>query len=262
MSNQRVCRNLKCLAVDGLMGAIFLLLMAFAAWLLWVYYIRGPVDLPVEQAMQEAAEHKLSRQEQYALKHFHNPDEVVIAGIQSGSPCLECHGDYPHSQANKDRRGFLNAHAWFAACEVCHLRQEDRQGVVYRWLANDTGEPLSVLADEPTRGGAMIVPLRMNGNGPLRLDQPVEAEMRALALLQGAETVGEVEKEAALERVHARISKPHIFCGDCHAEHGLLAFRSLLYDNRRARHLESIDMAAMIKSYEVFHLPGIFGPHE
>lgn len=262
MSDQRVCRNLKCLAVDALMGAIFLALMAFSAWLMWLYYIRGPVDLPVEQAMQEAAALSLSREQRYALKHFHNLDEVVQAGIQSGSPCVSCHGDYPHSQADKDRRGFLNAHAWFAACEVCHLPTAKREGIAYRWLSNDSGEPLTVLGDEATRGGAMIVPVKVNGSGMVRLDQPGEDESLALELLNGDQVLDEEQRKQGLERVHARVSKPQIFCDNCHTEHGLLPFRSLHYDNQRARHLESIDMAAMIKSYKVFHLPKIFAPQD
>lgn len=262
MSDQRVCRNLKCLSVDLLMGVIFLGLMAFAAWLGWIYFVRGPIALPAEQAAQQVAEISLSRHERYALKHFHNLDEVVSAGIQSGSPCLQCHGDYPHSKAKNDRRGFLNAHAWFVACEVCHLHPENNGALDYRWLNNETGKPLTVLGDEPTRGGAMIVPVKIAGKEMIRLDQQAADEALAQALLADADGLSEDERTAALDRVHARFGKPTIFCDSCHTEHGRLPFRSLLYPNQRARHLESIDMGAMVKSYKVFHLPKIFAPDE
>jgi hypothetical protein len=252
---------LKRLVVDAVMGLLFLLLLGFAAWIVWVYYFRGPVDIETrgfvtrtvrEQPVQPA------QVEQYTLRHFHNLDDRVLAGIESESLCVKCHGDYSHSKTEKVR-SFFNAHSWFMACEVCHLQPQDGDRTVYRWLDKKTGNRLTGLDGEDGDYGAMIVPLVIENGVERRLDEPVDREY-VEENIRIWDLLADYQKEMAQERIHKILTESPTNCDQCHTVSGALDFRELLYPPQRAAHLESIDMGAMVKGYEEFHLPGIFDP--
>ena len=54
--------------------------------------------------------------------------------------CVRCHGNTPHSKA-KDVRSFLNMHAFYTACETCHIRPDKKtDNLVFRWYNKQTGK--------------------------------------------------------------------------------------------------------------------------
>lgn len=258
MNNENKKTGIKCLVVDLLMALIFLMLLTCAVWIAWVYYFRGPLDI-VRAPDLEKEPSNLTHTQAHDLIHFHNLDEISENGIQSKSTCLLCHGDYPHSEAGNDRRGFLNAHAWFIACEVCHIQPDHRDGIVYRWLDNETGKELTQLQGEAGNYGAMIVPLRTGAGKLIRVDNTANAEL-SQQYLQIQDQLSERDRKSTLDSLHLAITKTPKLCDNCHTENGMLSFRSLHYSGQRATHLESLDMIALLESYKEFYLPDMFEP--
>jgi len=249
---------LKTLLVDIFMGLNFLFLLVIAIWIVWVYYVRGPIDIVTGKGIAEPEQNILIRAREEYSTHFHNMDKAVLNGIQTGSLCLECHGDYPHHE-NKKVRGLFNAHSWFIACEVCHLKSEDEDQIVYKWLDNNTGNELEELEGSIGNYGAAIIPLKSGHLGKERLDKPADVNF-ILEYIQRREHLNEELQKEVDERFHETMTKEPVFCDKCHTENGIFDFEELLYSPKRALHLETIDMGAMAKTYEEFHFPSIFEP--
>lgn len=251
----------KRLAVDAIMVLILVLLLGFAAWIVWVYYFRGPIDIETRgfvltTELEEPI--KPTQVEKYTLIHFHNLDKVVLEGIKTGSSCLQCHGDYPHSESQKTRT-FFNAHSWFMACEVCHMTPKSVEKVVYRWLDNDTGNELVRLQGKAGNYGGSIVPIKLENDTAKRLDHTADKEFIE-QYLQTKDDLGDDQQKEAMEKIHEALTKSPLYCDKCHTDNGVLDFSRLLYTQKAVRHLESIDMGSMVKTYKEFHLPDIFDP--
>jgi hypothetical protein len=252
---------LKRLAVDVLMALVFVSLLGIALWVFWVYFFRGPVDIEtrgfVSRTLRDEPAQP-SQVERYTLRHFHSLNEVVLEGIKSESLCVKCHGDYAHSKEKKVR-SFFNAHSWFIACEVCHLKAGDKDDVVFRCLTYDTGEELTELKGQAGSYGAMIVPIRLEEGIVKRFDESDDKEFIE-EFIRLEEHLADYQKELSQERIHKILSENPVNCDECHTSNGLLNFEELLYSPNTAKYLESLDMGAMTKTYEQFHLPAILNP--
>ena len=261
MANGESKQILRQLAVDVLMALIFLALVGFAIWLLYIYFLRGPIDIETRGFVSRTVRTEVVQPvqvEKYRLKHFHNLDDVVVAGIQSQSLCVTCHTDYPHGK-NIKVRSLLNAHSWFMACEVCHVQPEKNQTFTYRWLESVSGTPLTSLNGQPGVYGGMITPLRDENGVEKRLDVlSAEEQEYTEEFIRLRSNLDDYQVKWAQERIHKQLAKKAVFCDGCHTQDGLLKFRQLLYSERRAMHLESLDMASMVSTYKVFHLPTLF----
>jgi hypothetical protein len=244
--------TLKTLIFDLIMGLNFVFLLIIALWLVWIYYFRGPIDIVTGKSKQPDLELLIQARKEYTT-HFHNLDLIVVKGIQTNPLCADCHGDYPHSKGRKVRSLF-NAHSWFMACEVCHLKAEDRVAVVYRWLDNETGEELTELVGKDGVYGATIVPVKLNNGSIERLDIPANANF-IKEYLQTRDQLNDDQKKATVEKIHETMAKEPIYCDRCHVEDSFLNFLDLLYPPQTAMYLETIDMGAMAKTYKEFHLP-------
>lgn len=62
----------------------------------------------------------------YYLSVFHEKEQTAVMKLYNESSCRVCHSLYPHSKDNHIR-AFINMHAGFMLCEVCHLRA-DKEG--------------------------------------------------------------------------------------------------------------------------------------
>lgn len=261
MPNSGAKQIVKQLAIDALMTLIFLALTGFSVWLLYIYFFRGPIDIETRGFVSRTIRTETVQPvqiEKYRISHFHNLDEIVLAGIQSQSLCVECHSDYPHSK-NKKTRSFFNAHSWFMACEVCHIKPEKNEQFTYRWLEPSTGKPLTNLNGQPGVYGGLIVPLKKEDGNEKRLDVLSDEDQEYTEeFINVRKLLDDYQIEWAQDRIHKALSKQAVFCDSCHAEKGIFDFNQLLYSKQRSSHLESLDMASMIKSYKVFHLPNLF----
>lgn len=250
----------KRLLVDILMAVIFISLLAFALWLIWITFFRGTFDtgLISVEGQTELERIATGRAAGSTNEHFHNVDEAVLAGGKSPSLCLKCHGNYPHSKA-PDIRAFLNAHAYFAACEVCHIRPGENDVVTYKWLDNKTGLELSELKGKPGDYGAMIVPIKIENGIGRRLDESTDKAFVEEYMELRATFNADQQAEAKV-RIHKDISTKPIFCDDCHKTDGVLNFKELLYTPVVAERLETGEVASMINKYAKFYLPTMFDP--
>lgn len=246
----------KSLFIDIIMGLIFVLLLIVGLWITWVYYFRGPIDIVTDKDKLQVEQQMLAQAGEDYSSHFHNLDTAVLAGIKTGSTCLVCHGDYPHAKGRKVRSLF-NAHAWFIACEVCHLKFEDGVEIEYRWFDNDSGLELTKLEGKDGNYGATIVPIKYEFWTAKRLDTPQNEDF-INEYLQSEALFSDDQKKMAMERVHETLTKKPVYCDQCHINDGIFNFTDLLYSPQSTIHLESIDMGAMAKTYEEFHFPTLF----
>ncbi len=246
----------KSLFIDLIMGIVFISMLTVAVWLVWVYYFRGPISIVTENGKPQIKQQILALPRDEYSAHFHNYDAVVLAGIKTGSSCLHCHGDYPHSKDQKVR-SLLNAHAWFIACETCHLEMEDGVEVKYLWFDNKSGAELTKLTGKNGDYGAAIVPVTYEFWAAKRLDAPRDEDF-IHEYLQSEERLSDDQKKEAMKRVHNMLTKTPVYCDQCHVENGMLDFTELLYSTQSAQYLESIDMGAMARTYKEFHFPNLF----
>ena len=255
-------QKLKQLAVDGLMSLIFLVLTGFSLWLLYIYFLRGPIDIETRGFVSHTIrteEIQPVQVEKYRLDHFHNLDDVVLAGIQSHSLCVTCHTDYPHSKDNKTR-AFFNAHAWFMACEVCHMKSQNNEQLSYRWLQPDNGKALTSLDGQPGVYGGLIVPLKVDNGIEKRLDVlSGDDQVYIEEFIRLQKILNEYQIDLAQKRIHKSLSKEAVSCGQCHTEKSILNFDQLLYSRRRASHLRSLDMTVMTNNHSEFYIPNLSG---
>ncbi len=245
----------KSLFVDFIMALVFLALLTVALWIVWIYYFRGPIAIVTDRKSLQVEQEILAKARKDYSAHFHNMDSVVLAGIQTGSSCLVCHGDYPHWQ-DKKVRSLFNAHSWFIACEVCHLQFEDGEEIEYRWFDNDSGLKLTKLAGENSQYGAYIAPV-VNGFLATKRLSALKNEDSIKAYLLAEDQFNDAQKKTALDAIHKALTKKPVHCDQCHKENGVLNFVELLYSPHVALYLESIDMGALTEIYQEFYFPDL-----
>ncbi len=251
----------KKLAVDLLMFIVFMILFLFTVWLFYIFYVRGPIQTENRGFVTKTAEvetPKPTQVKEYMVEHFHNLDDMMLGGIKYKSDCVLCHGSYAHSESEKVRT-FFNAHSWFVACEVCHVNPDEGETFVYRWFDNESNEEISELQGLPGSYGARIAPAKVeNGvlarvgvySGPDFIEQYLRRKLEL--------NVNVVEMKPAMTEVHVSLAEEPVDCDGCHALEGRLPFREILYAENDAEHLESLDVGAMVKTYEEFHFPSLY----
>ncbi len=242
------------------MTVLFLLHFSFFGWLIWITYFR-----PLVRASQLAEAYEGFEEIAYIVDrtenmrgHFHNVDESIDIERQNSSFCLKCHGTYPHSKA-KDVRSFLNAHSFFMACEVCHVRREDGTRIVYRWVKAGGDEELEALHGPPGNYGGIIVPFREEKGVLKRLDRTLNDKLILRYLKLRDELTADQVAELKL-KIHKGISSKPVFCDECHREGGYIDFNTLLYPPERVKVLTSTEVVGMIEKYKEFYLPTMFDP--
>lgn len=243
-----------------LMLFLFALLIGFVFWLVWMYYLRGPIEMEtrgyVSRTLKEVSIQPTDM-ERYTIQHFHNLDDAVLKGIEYPSNCVTCHGDYPHNKTVKVR-AFFNAHSWFIACEVCHRENGKQENIIYKWLDSDTDIALYKLQGEPGMYEARIVPFLITNKTEQRLDNLID-DADVTAYNNSKDKLNVIQKKKAMEQMHQVLSKTPIVCDQCHTENSLFEFKDLLYSDNMAEYLKDTDVGTMIKGYKVFHLPNVLG---
>lgn len=244
--------------INILMTFVFLLHATFFGWVIWITYIR-----PMAHAAQATATYDDELEDTADLardlkEHFHNIDESINIDKRNPSPCFKCHGTYPHSKA-KDVRSFLNGHAFFIACEVCHVRREEGHKFVYKWIKTGTDEEMSELTGKPGNYGAVVVPFKEDGGTLKRLDRTLsDKDVQTYMKSRGAFTADQAAE--AKFKIHKGISQKPVFCDECHKENGYLDFQKLHYRPERARTLSSMEVVGVIQKYKEFFIPTMFDP--
>lgn len=194
---------------------------------------------------------------------FHKTKSAAVPDSQN--LCISCHGDIPHFK-DKKIRSFLNMHAFFMACETCHIRPESGAQFRFVWYDKTTGKEKDeidlnhFLAYTPYK----LMPLNRDGTKVYDSDQIIEY------VVQFKSTVREMhpeEKRAALKVVHKPVTEiKHIVrCEQCHtadSHTAYLPFRQIGYPQRRAEQLAGNEVVGMINNYKKFYMPNLLIPKE
>lgn len=225
-------------------------------------------NLTFEQLLstEERVQHNLGYRvidERRIKGHFHHID--YDAPSDKRSYCIGCHGDMPHDKV-KALRAFLNMHAAYVACQVCHMKLEGANKTgIYRWYDRETGEIVESPAGESSRPGmykAKIIPFELVDGKPVRVDND---ERTQFALeFRNAEKQGKVseaQKSKAKKLIHNILAEHPHMCEDCHQKEApLLPFTKLGFSQKRIDQFVSTEVVGMIRNYTKFYMPRMLNP--
>jgi len=193
------------------------------------------------------------------LKGFYHNIALKV-GPDNRSLCIKCHGDFPHGET-KHIRAFLNMHAFFLACETCHIRPEEKEEpLYYQWYDRESG----AIVKNPEIGTAPIdtldlrlVPCRMENGELLRedSDERIKYTDDFIRMVEEGTLSYEEDKEK-LKKIHDHINPESIQCQECHTkENPLLPYEKIGYSERRVGYLCSEEISRMIREYKLFSTP-------
>lgn len=192
--------------------------------------------------------------------HFHHIDFEIKPDKRSH--CIKCHGDMPHDKV-KETRAFWNMHAFFMACETCHVRFDDPKAPpVYKWFARESGAVVDspVAQARPGSYQAKIVPFERVNGSLTRVDSDDRIAF-AREFVKVEPTLNEFQKSKAISLIHQRNGKKPYVCEDCHRrEKPILSLRDLGYPDERIASIESNEVVSMIEKYKTFFLPDLIKP--
>jgi len=200
----------------------------------------------------------------------------------NASMCVRCHGNVPHDKS-KEVRSFLNMHAFYTACETCHIRPEkNKPQWTFRWYDKNTGKQSanpSILVEieqmyahpedpyYPTYGnyGAKIAP------GTITSGTAKDKSFNFLKSQKDRDFVdryiveqgqlSEQQRSQMKKLVHKDINKKPIECNQCHQKASpYLPFASLGYPPRRVNELTNTSVVGMIDKYKEFYIPNFLTP--
>ncbi|MBI4825987.1 MAG: cytochrome C [Nitrospirae bacterium] len=201
-------------------------------------------------------------EEQRIEGHFHHIGFDI--GPDNRSYCIKCHGDMPHDHV-KELRAFLNMHAFFIACQTCHVKLEGSSPRVYKWYDRKTGElvPSPVLRNNAGSYNAKIIQIDINKMGE---EQRVDSQDRidfVKELKDREKELTEAQKSKAKKMIHEIVTKQPYICEDCHQkESPLLPLLELGYPRDRIDSILSTEVVGMIKKYTEFYMPRMLHPGE
>jgi len=202
-------------------------------------------------------------EEQYVQGHFHHVGMKVEP--DSYSVCMRCHGAVPHDRA-KTIRAFLNMHAFYLACETCHVRPEaEGEGPwIFKWYDKETGKVISPppglnTLKESMYGNysAKLGPGKIDSNGKFRfLNGPKELAF-VNKYLQEEERLNDTQKSKMKKVLHRNVNEEPLLCEGCHTakEKPYIPFLEVGYPKRRLHELTSTEVVGMIKKYQDFYIP-------
>lgn len=203
-------------------------------------------------------------EEQYVKGHFHHVGMKVET--DSYSVCIRCHGAVPHDRA-KPIRAFLNMHAFYAACETCHVRPADGEGEMeFRWYDQATGEVIKNPAglntqDESMYGNysAKIAPGTIDENGQFKLINGSNELAFAKRYQSDESQLNDTQKSKMKKIIHRKVNEQPLLCDGCHTaeKQPYLPFEKLGYPERRLYSLTSTEVVGMIKKYQQFYIPSL-----
>ena len=201
-------------------------------------------------------------EEQRIKGHFHHIGFDI--GPDRRSYCVDCHGDMPHD-AVKELRAFLNMHAFFIACETCHVKLEKpKRTGVFKWYDRVTGKIVKSPVKEFSPGTyrAKIIPFEApeGGGEPRRVDYQERIDF-AREYRERENKLTEAQKSRAKKLIHNIVSKQPYICEDCHQKEApLLPLEALGYPKERIDSITSTEVVGMIKNYTKFYMPRMLHP--
>lgn len=195
------------------------------------------------------------------------------------STCVSCHGNVPHNKS-KEIRSFLNMHAFYTACQTCHIRADgETERLAFRWSDKQNGEqvvnPKALVEIEhkhsigdkdyyPTYGnyGAKIAPGKIVDNTFSFIKASDEKAKKVVdRYIAEEQSLTTQQKSQMNEFLHKRITKDPVKCNECHNRTDpYIPFAELGYPPRRVDELTTSSVVGMIKKYKEFFIPDFVSP--
>lgn len=193
------------------------------------------------------------------------------------STCIICHGDIPHNK-EKETRSFLNMHAFYTACQTCHIAAKDKLSKYsFRWYDKKSGQqtvnPVSLVEIEGKYavGDRSYYPAYGNYGAKIA---PGQFEENIFGFINGVENKGFVDrylkeenklstqqKSQMNEVIHKNLSKEPVACDDCHNNTDpYIPYAELGYPPRRVEELANSSVVGMLEKYKEFFLPDFIRP--
>jgi len=205
----------------------------------------------------------------YSLKDFHKGEQSFIVGLKDASSCRACHPLYPHSD-NTLVRGFLNLHAGFMYCEVCHINRKKFKNLTYEWESSEnaefSGTPFGTFYNPQTKKVhkdkhfiSRIAAFAQH-NGKKSLLTNVWDTEKAKAYVKKEKNLKPDEKEKELAYFHKDIEKKEISvaCNECHSSKSILDFNKLGFSKKQTKDLIYLNIKGLVTKYKTFYLPHLF----
>jgi len=206
----------------------------------------------------------------YPLEAFHRKEQSFIAILRDESSCRVCHPLYPHSKNNLVR-AFLNLHAGFVSCNVCHIKRKSYNNLTYEWKSSEnaefSGTPFGTFYNPQTKSArkskhyisriAAFAPR----NGKKRSLTNIWDTAKAKAYVGKEKNLKPDEKEKELAYFHKDIEKKEISvaCNECHSQKSILNFKKLGFDEKKTNDLTYLNIKGLVTKYKTFYLPNLFG---
>ncbi|MGD8590503.1 MAG: hypothetical protein PVG22_16895 [Chromatiales bacterium] len=192
------------------------------------------------------------------------------------STCVNCHGNVPHNKS-KEIRSFLNMHAFYTACQTCHIQaKDDSVKYTFRWYDTNTGDqtvnpPALVEIEEKFAHGATdYYPVYGNYGAkiaPGTFEESVFTFTKGTskeivdAYIKEEKQLSTQKKSQMIEFIHNGISKQPVLCMQCHnREDPYLPYAELGYPPRRIEELTNSEVVGMVEKYKEFFLPNFVSP--
>lgn len=203
--------------------------------------------------------------EQYVKGHFHHTGFTVEPDNEN--VCIKCHGDVPHDKA-KAIRAFLNMHAFYMACESCHIQPgEGKPAWTFRWYDKKSGKPIGNPAglvateiDKYGNYGAKISPGTVTGDKFSFINGEKEKAF-ADKYLKEKNRLTPTQQSKMKKVIHRNVNDKPLLCDSCHTDREpYLAFEKLGYPRHRINALTGTEVVGMVTKYKEFYIPKFLMP--
>ncbi len=201
----------------------------------------------------------------YIKGHFHQIG--FKPEYDTHSLCVKCHGDIPHDKV-KPIRAFLNMHAFYLACETCHIKpQEGKESWTFKWYDKKTGkvttDPVDLKSghiDRYGNYGAKIAP-GFTENGQFRFINTEKERAFVDEYLKNKEKLAPSQQTRMKKAIHKMKSEKPVFCDGCHTtETPYLPFEKLGYLSHRVNDLTNTEVVGIVSKYKAFYMPKFLLP--
>ena len=224
------------------------------------------VDCTTQCHLEEKDKQRIAA---YPLAGFHAAEQSAIVRLEDGTSCRACHPLYPHSQ-NIKVRAFLNLHAGFMLCEVCHLNRDKYTNIVYDWngaeVADFKGRPFGTFynpklnqVEKSEHFLSRISVFQKKNSQKKRLvntwDTPAAVEY-----MRKQNSLTAEQKSERLAFFHRDIHRAEISvaCDECHSHHSILDFEQLGFNKAMTNNLMNLNIKGLVTKYKVFYFPHLF----
>jgi len=206
-------------------------------------------------------------EEQYIKGHFHHIGAPVDS--DESNVCIRCHAAVPHEKA-KSIRAFLNMHAFFIACETCHIQHKPNQPPwTFRWYDKHTGKAVSnppglVTTQKERYGnyGTKIAPGSPAADGSFRFINAEPEKAFVVDYLKKKDQLSSTEQSQMKRVIHRLVEEKPLLCDSCHTiqKEPYLPLAELGYPPRRLKEITGTEVVGLIQKYRDFFIPQFLAP--